>query len=43
MTTEKSWDKSYEWKAILVLSLAFGLGGIDPLSWPYGFGPIIKS
>jgi predicted MFS family arabinose efflux permease len=42
MTTEKTWDKSYEWKAMLVLSLAFGLVGIDRFILPYLFGPMMK-
>lgn len=42
MTTEKSWDKSYEWKAMLVLSLAFGLVGIDRFILPYLFKPMMQ-
>lgn len=42
MTTEKSWDVSYEWKAMLVLSLAFGLVGIDRFILPPLFGPMMK-
>ena len=30
MSTEKSWDTSYEWKAVLVMSLAFGVIGLPP-------------
>lgn len=42
MSTEKSWDKSYEWKAMLVLSLAFGLVGIDRFILPYLFKPMMQ-
>lgn len=34
MATAKSWDVSYEWKAMLVMSLAFGLVGIDRFILP---------
>jgi predicted MFS family arabinose efflux permease len=34
MSTEKPWDTSYEWKAMLVMSLAFGLVGIDRFILP---------
>jgi predicted MFS family arabinose efflux permease len=29
MSTQKGWDTSYEWKAVLMMSLAFGLVGLD--------------
>ena len=34
MQTSKGWDSSYEWKAVLVLSLAFGLVGLDRFILP---------
>src|SRR3984957_7817785 len=34
MSTAKSWDVAYEWKAILIMSLAFGLVGIDRFILP---------
>lgn len=34
MTTAKSWDSAYEWKAVLMLSLAFGLVGLDRFVLP---------
>ena len=34
MATEKTWDVAYEWKAILIMSLAFGLVGIDRFILP---------
>ena len=42
MTIEKRWDVSYEWKAMLVLSLAFGLVGIDRFILPYLFKPMMQ-
>jgi predicted MFS family arabinose efflux permease len=42
MSTEKPWDVSYEWKAMLVLSLAFGLVGIDRFILPYLFKPMMQ-
>ncbi|MEJ0004856.1 MAG: MFS transporter [Steroidobacteraceae bacterium] len=41
MLTEKRWDTSYEWKVMLVLSLAFGLVGIDRFILPYLFQPMM--
>ncbi|KRA84528.1 MFS transporter permease [Altererythrobacter sp. Root672] len=35
--TAKSWDTSYEWKIILVLSLTFGLVGLDRFILPVLF------
>ncbi len=34
MATEQRWDVAYEWKAILIMSLAFGLVGIDRFILP---------
>ena len=34
MSTSNGWDSSYEWKAVLVLSLAFGLVGLDRFILP---------
>jgi predicted MFS family arabinose efflux permease len=42
MSTEKPWDVSYEWKALLTLSLAFGLVGIDRFILPPLFPAIMK-
>jgi predicted MFS family arabinose efflux permease len=36
-TESKSWDTSYEWKIILVLSLTFGLVGLDRFILPVLF------
>jgi predicted MFS family arabinose efflux permease len=41
MSTEKRWDVSYEWKAMLALSLAFGLVGIDRFILPSLFKPMM--
>src|SRR5580698_9254587 len=41
MSTEKPWNTSYEWKVMLVLSLAFGLVGIDRFILPYLFQPMM--
>jgi len=38
----KSWDSSYEWKAVLILSLAFGLVGLDRFILPPLFPTIMK-
>jgi predicted MFS family arabinose efflux permease len=42
MSTEKPWDTSYEWKALLAMSLAFGLVGIDRFILPPLFPAIMK-
>ncbi len=42
MSTEKPWDVSYEWKAILTMSLAFGLVGIDRFILPPLFPAMMK-
>jgi len=42
MSTEKPWDVSYEWKALLTMSLAFGLVGIDRFILPPLFPAIMK-
>jgi predicted MFS family arabinose efflux permease len=42
MTTEKPWDVSYEWKALLAMSIAFGLVGIDRFILPPLFPAIMK-
>jgi predicted MFS family arabinose efflux permease len=34
MTNAKTWDVAYEWKAILIMSVAFGLVGIDRFILP---------
>ena len=36
-TESTSWDTSYEWKIILVLSLTFGLVGLDRFILPVLF------
>ena len=38
----KSWDPSYEWKAVLTLSLAFGLVGLDRFILPPLFPAMMK-
>jgi predicted MFS family arabinose efflux permease len=38
----KTWDSSYEWKAVLVLSLAFGLVGVDRFVLPPLFPAMMK-
>jgi MFS family permease len=40
--TTKSWDSTYEWKAVLILSLAFGLVGLDRFILPPLFPSIQK-
>ncbi len=42
MATSKGWDSSYEWKAVLVLSLAFGLVGLDRFVLPPLFPAMMK-
>ncbi|HEY6457001.1 MAG TPA: MFS transporter [Steroidobacteraceae bacterium] len=42
MSTEQRWDVSYEWKAMLVMSLAFGLVGIDRFILPPLFPTMMK-
>lgn len=42
MSTVKSWDSSYEWKAVLILSLAFGLVGLDRFILPPLFPAMMK-
>lgn len=42
MSNEKRWDTSYEWKAMLTLSLAFGLVGLDRFILPPLFSPMMK-
>ncbi|HWW81756.1 MAG TPA: MFS transporter [Steroidobacteraceae bacterium] len=42
MSTAKSWDSSYEWKAVLTLSLAFGLVGLDRFILPPLFPAMMK-
>jgi predicted MFS family arabinose efflux permease len=42
MSTAKTWDVAYEWKAILVMSLAFGLVGIDRFILPPLFPAMMK-
>ncbi len=38
----KSWDSSYEWQAVLTLSLAFGLVGLDRFILPPLFPSMMK-
>lgn len=40
MSESKGHDTSYEWKATLILSLAFGLVGLDRFILPSLFGPM---
>jgi len=42
MSNEKRWDTSYEWKAMLTLSLAFGLVGLDRFILPPLFPTMMK-
>jgi predicted MFS family arabinose efflux permease len=42
LSTAKSWDSSYEWKAVLTLSLAFGLVGLDRFILPPLFPAMMK-
>jgi predicted MFS family arabinose efflux permease len=42
MSNEKPWDVSYEWKALLAMSVAFGLVGIDRFILPPLFPAIMK-
>jgi predicted MFS family arabinose efflux permease len=42
MATSKAWDASYEWKALLILSLAFGLVGLDRFILPPLFPTMMK-
>ena len=42
MADTKAWDVSYEWRALLTLSLAFGLVGIDRFILPPLFPAIMK-
>src|SRR5215472_2364622 len=42
MSNEMRWDTSYEWKAMLTLSLAFGLVGLDRFILPPLFPAMMK-
>ena len=42
MPDSKPWDSSYEWKAVLILSLAFGLVGLDRFVLPPLFPTMMK-
>ena len=42
MSTSLRWDTSYEWKAVLILSLAFGLVGLDRFILPPMFPTMMK-
>ncbi|MEP7245324.1 MAG: MFS transporter [Gammaproteobacteria bacterium] len=42
MSDSKRWDSSYEWKAVLILSLAFGLVGLDRFVLPPLFPTMMK-
>ena len=41
MSTTTAWDTKFEWKAVLVLSLAFGLVGMDRFILPSLAGPMM--
>lgn len=42
VSTPKTWDTAYEWKAVLILSLAFGLVGLDRFILPPLFPAMMK-
>ena len=42
MSNSTRWDSSYEWKAVLILSLAFGLVGLDRFILPPMFPVMMK-
>ncbi len=42
MSKSLRWDTSYEWKAVLILSLAFGLVGLDRFILPPMFPTMMK-
>jgi predicted MFS family arabinose efflux permease len=42
VSTAKSWDSAYEWKAVLTVSLAFGLVGLDRFILPPLFPSMMK-
>lgn len=42
MSAQTKWDSSYEWKAVLILSLAFGLVGLDRFILPPLFPTMMK-
>jgi predicted MFS family arabinose efflux permease len=42
MSNVERWDSAYEWKAVLILSLAFGLVGLDRLILPPLFPTMMK-
>jgi MFS family permease len=42
VSTAKSWGPSYEWQAVLTLSLAFGLVGLDRFILPPLFPAMMK-
>src|SRR5580658_5487547 len=42
MSTAKTWDVGYEWKAVLILSVAFGLVGLDRFILPPLFPAMMK-
>ncbi|HUK00672.1 MAG TPA: MFS transporter [Steroidobacteraceae bacterium] len=42
MSTTERWDTSYEWKAMLILSLGFGLVGLDRFILPPLFPTMMK-
>jgi predicted MFS family arabinose efflux permease len=42
MSASKTWDSSYEWKAVLILSVAFGLVGLDRFILPPVFPTMMK-
>ena len=42
MSNTTRWDSSYEWKAVLILSLAFGLVGLDRFVLPPLFPTMMK-
>ena len=42
MSTAKTWDSTYEWKAVAILSAAFGLVGLDRFILPPLFPAMMK-
>ena len=40
--SNSAWDSNYEWQAVLILSLAFGLVGLDRFILPPLFPTIMK-
>ncbi len=42
MQSSKGWDTSYEWKAVLLLTIGFGLVGLDRWILPPLFPAMMK-